>query len=239
MSILRTTPAKFSNMKSPFLILLCSLSVQCLLAQYHINASYIISDVTVNNISIGLSYNFKGKHQVGIGLKYHINNDSTKTLFRPFYQNQYSDNFINKVGIVLEYRLNFRVHKVLQPYLFYNFQFSRIGSKFHESELHKDSMNKYFIIEKQTTFDPINYFENHIGLGLNIEVNKHFALFSGFSAGVTIFTDIYTLDDYYNGINRNTGLFANSSFGEFSWLFNIGTTYKINKRKEKAISEAK
>jgi hypothetical protein len=218
-------------MKRLISIILFFLSIQCLFSQYSVNASYLLSDVTINNIGIDFNYNIKDKHQFGIGLKYHFNNDSTKMLYRYYYQDQYSDNFINKIGLTFEYRFKFRPYKTVQPYVFYNFQFLRIGSKFHLSYNDKDSLNQRIRVEKQYTFDPINYFENHIGFGLNININKYFAIYSGISTGITVFTGLYDLDDL--NANRTNSAFLYSSFAEFSWLFNTGITYKINSGKER------
>jgi hypothetical protein len=200
-------------------------------AQYGMDISYIFSDITTDNIGIAINYKIKDKHQFSLGIKYHFNNDSTKPLFRYFYRNLYTTNFINKMGLTFEYRLNFRPNKILQPYLFYNFQFIRIGSKFKRTLWGRDSTNVFVTKIEQKTFDPNNYFENYIGVGLNLNINRCISFFSGISVGGTFFTGIRNAEDVNNGLSNY--FFASSMRTEFSWLFNTGLTYKFDKGKKK------
>ena len=136
---------------------MCIISIS-LTRSIFLGFSYIYSDVTTDNYGIFGKYAITDKRHISFGLKYHVNNDTTKPLFRFYYQNLYSENFFNKLGFTFEYRFQFTKNRIVNPYLFYNFQYSRLGSKFKEFYFYTTPAN---MMEKQTTFDPINFFENH------------------------------------------------------------------------------
>lgn len=198
-------------------------------AQIKMGVSYIFSDITSNNLGIMASVDIKKKHQFSLGLKYHYNDDTTKPLFRYYYRNLYSEKlWQNFLGFIFEYRLFLNKHKTFRPYLFYNFQYSRLGSKFKSIYFTGDNPQ---LREKPVTLDPINFYENHIGLGLNININPIVTYSIGFSGGGTFFTDMRDLDD----LNKGTATqgFVGSRLEEFSWLFNTGFTFNFKKKETK------
>ena len=203
-------------------------------AQYSIGISHIFSDISTYNLNIFGKYNLKDKHQFCLGVKYHFNNDSTIPLFRYYYRNLYSEKLGNKLGLNFEYRYQFLQNKIINPYIFYNFQYSRIGSKFKEFFFTDIPAN---MMVRQTTLDAINLYENHIGLGSDLKLNKRLHFSAGISAGVTLFTDMRDINDLNNG--TATRGFIDSRKQEFSWLFNTGLCYQIGKIKEKKRVENK
>lgn len=199
-------------------------------SQYDVGLSLNYSDVTTYNIGTFGKYKLNDRHHFIIGLKYHINNDSTTPLYRHFYRNFYSENLINRIGIFYEYRLFLLKDKKINPYILYNFQYARMGSKFKHTFFLDTDPNKTLMV-KQVTLDPINLFENHIGFGLECRLDDRIRFFASFSGGITFFTDIRDLDDLNNGTATN--VFIDSRRNEFSWLFNTGLTYPIGKEKNK------
>jgi hypothetical protein len=216
-------------MKKIFLIILLFCSIQ-IFAQYDLGLSLIYSDITTYNIGVLGKYKFKDQHQFCLGLKYHINNDSTTPLYRFFYRNFYSENILNRIGLLFEYRFYFMKNKIVNPYLLYNFQYSRMGSKFKHTFYYDFDPTKT-LMTRQVTLDPINLYENHIGIGLNFKLDDRIRFFVSFSGGATFFTDRRDIDDLNNGTATFAFIYSDSE--EFSWLFNTGLTYPIGKEKSK------
>ena len=206
-----------------------------LFSQYRVGISYILSDITTKNISIFGQYDVNKKHQIGLGIKYHFNDDSTIILSRYsrfFYRNLYAQKLINKIGLTLEYKYWFYNSQWLKPYLFYNAQYIRIGSKFFSDNSITDLQTGITTKEnKQVTFDPINFFENHIGLGIDISLNKEIRIFAGISAGITFLSGLYTIEDL--NTKKSNYAFSKSGYYEFSWLFNTGFSYSLGDKKKK------
>lgn len=209
-----------------FILILFLISINSAKAQYSIGVSYIFSDISTHNVAILGKYNLKNKHQFNVGIKYHFNDDSTKPLFRHYYRNLYSTNIWNRLGISFEYRLYFKQGKFINPYFFYNFQYSRMGSKFKGVYTHDGKV----FFEKPETLDPINIYENHVGLGLEAKLDERMKFSIGLCVGGTFFTDMRDLADLDRGTSKN--VFVSSRKEEFSWLFNTGLSYKIGKLKK-------
>ena len=223
-------------MKKIFACLFIIGNTQFLNAQWGINASYINSDITTNNVGLAVQYHLTPKHQFQLGTKYHFNDDSTQFIDRQFYQNLSSNKLSNKIGLIFEYRLNFRPNKMIQPYLFYNFQFIRSETKFIDTSSYIDSLTKkyYSSIPDSlvTTYREVNFFENHVGAGININFNQHLAIYAGVCVGGTFISNIPDLDDINAG-RTNYG-FLYSSTSEFSWLFNTGISYIFGEERKKS-----
>ncbi len=211
-----------------FTLFLLIISIYSLKAQYSIGVSYIFSDITTDNISVFGKYNLKNRHHFSLGLKYHFNNDTTTTLNRFYYRSLYTSNLLNKFGFTFEYRFYFLKNKLVNPYMFYSFQYLRIGSKVKKYSFINNPANTF---EEQITFDPVNIFENHVGFGLDVKFDKRIFVFMGISGGRTFYTDLNDLDDLNNG--TATVAFIDPNLSEFSWLFSTGIIYKIGKDKKK------
>ena len=210
-----------------FIFLLWVICFNSAKAQYSVGVSYILSDISTHNIAILGKYNLKSKHQFSLGIKYHFNDDSTKPTFRHYYRNLYSTNIGNRLGVSFEYRLYFTHDKIINPYFFYNFQYSRIGSKFKDVYTY-DGRNFF---DRPGNLDPINIYENHVGMGLEAKLDERLRFSIGICGGGTYFTDMRDLEDANNGTATNVFLYSRKE--EFSWLFNTGLSYKIGKLKKK------
>lgn len=206
-----------------------------LFSQYRVGISYILSDITTKNISIFGQYDVNKKHQIGLGIKYHFNDDSTQKISRYsryFYRNLNAEKLKNRIGITFEYKYRFYDGEWLKPYLFYNGQFIRIGSKFFDDQTVTDILTGITrISNEQITFDPINFFENHIGLGIDISLSKEIRIFAGISAGITFLSSLYTIEDL--NTKKSKYAFSESGYYEFSWLFNTGFSYSLGDKKKK------
>ena len=206
-----------------------------LFSQYRVGVSYILSDITPKNISIFGQYDINKRHQIGFGVKYHINDDSTQKISRYsryFYRNLYSEKFKNKIGITFEYKYRFYDGEWLKPYLFYNGQYIRIGSKFFDDQTVTDLLTGIVrISNEQTTFDAVNFFENHIGIGLDVSLHKKLRIFAGISGGITLLSDLYTIEDL--NAKKTKYAFFGGNYNEFSWLFNTGISYSLGDKKKK------
>jgi hypothetical protein len=200
-------------------------------AQYKVGVSYILSDITSKNISAFVQYPLSERHHLGMGIKYHFNDDSTKPIFRYYYRNLYSKNILNRLGITLDYKYYFlKKQFIIQPYFSYNFQYIRSGVKAHSNIL---DLVTLVYDDKPVTFDPINFFENHIGLGLDIQITDKLRSFIGMNGGGTFMTGIKTLEDLNAGRATN-GFASGPTLNEFSWVFNTGFTYSVGQTKVKS-----
>ena len=209
------------------LIILCCSIYSLSNAQYSLGMSFIYSDITSNNIGISINNNVKVRHQFRVGLKYHFNDDTLKPLFRYYYRNLYSDKIINRVGLTFNYRYYILKNDyAIKPYIFYNLQYSRIGSKIGQYATDLITGVKMY---GRFTLDPVNFFENHIGLGLDIKLDDRMRFFIGFCGGRTFMTGLKNYKDVNSG-KPASAYFTKSSINEFSWLFNTGLTYPISKQ---------
>jgi hypothetical protein len=189
-----------------------------LMAQSTLKLDYAFYDITGNNISLSYSKISKKKHHLSFGLKYHID-DPLQYVGVIFGRQLQAQKFIENIGLTAEYRRMIKVNKAISFYPFYHFQYTR-KSPVVPDRVFELSTGRYF--DTILTFEPINYWDNAIGVGFEFNLSQNLRYHINGGVGITFLF-----------------LYDNSFFGsgkidyEFIKMFNTGFAYVLPSKKKK------
>lgn len=169
-------------MKKTFLIVSLSCLAFFVKSQTFLRLEYYDFSTTSRNIGISVSKNWS-KNQFGIGLKYHFN-DALKPLNNVYLRNLISDNPMQSLGLLMDYRRYFsKKEKLFNFFIFIHEQYT------HKTK--KDITPVIYIPSGIRGIDtitrgPFDYLENIIGFGLDLKLSKKLKLMTQVGGGVTL-----------------------------------------------------
>ena len=178
------------------------------------------------NIQVLYHYEMTPRQRIAVGIKYHIN----PTL--KFYNNNIhlkntatATIFLERFGLVGMYSNRLTKPKPessVEFYWFYNAQLSRLPLKaiFYFPTSYKN-LDAYY--RDNVAYTPTTFFEQNIGLNLNLKITKNVLMNLLGGGGITLTRD----SDSRLSFAPIDSLFGLGEW-EFSSLLSIGITYKIN-----------
>lgn len=186
-------------------------------AQTSIKLDYTFYDITGNNISISYSKIFNKRDYLSAGLKFHIN-DPLRESDLIFDRQLQAQNFIENLGITVEYRRLIKLSSSIYFYPFYNFQFTR---KTPILPVHALDLGTGMIIDTVLMFKPINYWDNAIGVGFEFKLSRKMKFNLNAGVGVT-FPFLY--DNSFFGSGKINYVFVK--------MFSGGISYTLSEYKK-------
>lgn len=222
---------KFYTMKITTLIISILFTIHTN-AQISILSSYGKSNIGWN-FRIGVEYFPLKNLSFSLGTRVMHKTGQNNFSFQAYRDKFYPVNTSEYFGLFSKINYYFLKNNTyfLQPSFGYDFSFSRAHIKwnrfFQESDINGNPINSY--IKKEILFEPLNAFEHHIFLSLDIKIIEQLKISQSIGVGIA----------HYSGYDyTQTNSIVGDSY-EFSWLFfNIGLKYDfsnlIKKKKDKA-----
>jgi len=210
-------------MKKKCLIVLISIiSFSASFSQTDLSFSY--NSVHVGrNVEINIKQNFKKKHSLIIGAKYHINSIIYDNQGNVFKKRFYATSFKEHWGFTLGYQRNFFFKKTdFTPFIFYDFQFtnSHTHNKMYIPYTYAED-GRVLYDREIVIFGPTIALENNIGIGMEQKIFNNFYLYEKAGMGMVYYTNID---------NRLRGGYTFDFDWEFCHILSIGLIYRFGKK---------
>ena len=169
---------------------------------------------TGRNLSMTYSKRFN-RHRIIGGIKYNINSlvqDDQNELFKKRF---YATNFEEHWGLVLGYKYSLKKLNAIEPYFFYDVQFtnSHTRNKF-VTPVAQDENGTFYYVKRLVFMGPTIALDNYIGLGIDIPLFDNLLISQKVGFGGSFY---FNTDPGY--------VFENNRSQEFGYMLSIGVSY--------------
>ncbi|MCB0686959.1 MAG: hypothetical protein KDC53_10550 [Saprospiraceae bacterium] len=170
---------------------------------------------TGRNVSVHYGYTL-GRHNILLGLKYHINRTPIDNQNHVFYKRFRAMNFKEHIGLDLNYQFLFRNKSVSwRPLIFYNFQCTNTPiQRYGYTWRLLPGGGQRGLVKTENISQPIRAIEHYIGLGFSYAISEQIKLIE--KAGVGI--------NFYKNLDKEFFPLKTSAW-EISKMLSVGISY--------------
>lgn len=186
------------------------------------------NDVTLafNSVEIGRNMSLiysksLNRHRIIAGIKYSINSFVQDNQNQVFIKRFFAINFKEHWGLVLGYQYALKKMNAIEPYLFYEMQFtnSHTRNEFVNPVAIDDNGTVYYV-KRIVLFGPTIALGNYVGIGINIPLLDYLSISQKAGFGITLF---YNTDPSF--------VFENNRSQEFGYILSFGIMYRLKNNK--------